>query len=282
VSVTEKRLAANQTNALRSTGPVTFAGKAASSRNATRHGLLSAKLFLDDEDPAEFQNLLGELWRSLNPVGSMEVILVERIAVTVWRQRRLIGAETASLSLARQPKSVADGVSSELGRDHGSHMSPEDLAPDDMDRDEWCRMAISEIESLGEFDIRSLEQRSPMIFGKLKLDAEVSGTDPILFAGDHKGGLTGYVDKLYDWCREQVRNSASRSHVQLLADQVRAKRLVLPNDTLEVFSRYQTTLDNQLFKTLKALRDAQEWRLQTLVPVPQAHAPVNEPDDFVG
>ena len=63
---------------------------------------------------------------------------------------------------------------------------------------------------------------------------------------------------------------------------MRAKRLVLPNDTLEVFSRYQTTLDNQLFKTLKALRDAQEWRLQTLVPVPQAHAPVNEPDDFVG
>ena len=282
MSVTEKRLAANQTNALRSTGPVTFAGKAASSRNSTRHGLLSAKLFLDDEDPAEFQILLGELWRSLNPVGGIEATLVERIAVTVWRQRRLIGAETASLSLARQPKTIADVVSSELGRDDGSKLNPEEVTPDDMDRDEWCRKAISEIESLGEFDIRSLEERSPMIFRKLKLDAEVSGTDPILFAGDHKGGLTGYVDKLYEWCREQVRTSASRSHALLLADQVRAKRLVLPNDTLEVFSRYQTTLDNQLFKTLKALRDAQEWRLQTLVPVPQAHAHDNEPDDLVG
>ena len=209
-------------------------------------------------------------------------MLVERIAVTVWRQRRLIGAETASLSLARRPKYVADEVSSELGRDDGSKLNPEEVTPDDMDRDEWCRKAISEIESLGEFDIRSLEERSPMIFRKLKLDAEVSGTDPILFAGDHKGGLTGYVDKLYEWCREQVRTSASHSHALLLADQVRAKRLVLPNDTLEVFSRYQTTLDNQLFKTLKALRDAQEWRLQTLVPVPQAHAHDNEPDDFVG
>ena len=282
MSITEKRLAANQTNALRSTGPVTFAGKVASSRNATRHGLLSSKLLLDDEDPAEFQTLLGELWRSLNPVGGMEAMLVERIAVTVWRQRRLIDAETASLSLARQPKNVADEVSSELGRDDGSKLNPEEVTPDDMDRDEWCRKAISEIESLGEFDIRSLEERSPMIFRKLKLDAEVSGTDPILFAGDHKGGLTGYVDKLYDWCREQVRNSASRSHVQLLADQVRAKRLVLPNDTLEIISRYQTTLDNQLFKTLKALRDAQEWRLETLAPVPQAHAPDNETDDFIG
>ena len=282
MSVSGKRLAANQTNALRSTGPVTFAGKAAASRNATRHGLLSAKLLLDDEDPVEFQTLLGELCRSLYPVGGMDAMLVERIAVTVWRQRRLIGAETASLSLARQPKTIADVVSSELGRDHDSKLSPADLTPDDMDRDEWCRRAISEIESLGEFDIRSLEQRSPMIFGKLKLDAEVSGTDPILFARDHKGGLTGYVDKLYEWCREQVRTSASRSHALLLADQVRAKRLVLPNDTLEVFSRYQTTLDNQLFKTLKALREVQEWRLETLVPVPQPLASDNEPDDFVG
>ena len=282
MSVTVKRLAANQANALRSTGPVTFAGKAIASRNATRHGLLSAKLFLDDEDPAEFQILLGELWRSLNPVGGMEAMLVERVAVTVWRQRRLIGAETASLSLARQPKSVADEVSSELGRDHGSKLSPEDLTPNDMDRDDWCRMAISEIESLGEFDIRSLERRSPMIFGKLKLDAEESGTDPILFAGDHEGGLTGYVDKLHEWCREQVGKSESCSHVLLLADQVRTKRLVLPNDTLEIISRYQSTLDNQLFKTLKALRDAQEWRLTTLAPVSQAQAPDDEPDDFDG
>ena len=98
----------------------------------------------------------------------------------------------------------------------------------------------------------------------------------------HKGGLTGYVDKLHGWCREQVRKSESRSHVLLLAEQVRAKRLILPNDTLEIISRYQTTLDSQLFKTLKALRDAQEWRLETLVPVPQPHAPDNEPDDFVG
>ena len=29
-------------------------------------------------------------------------------------------------------------------------------------------------------------------------------------------------------------------------------------------SRYQTTLDNQLYKALRALREAQEWRLRTL------------------
>jgi hypothetical protein len=45
---------------------------------------------------------------------------------------------------------------------------------------------------------------------------------------------------------------------------VRAQRLILTDDTLEVFSRYQTTLDNQLYKALKALREAQEWRLKTM------------------
>jgi len=31
-----------------------------------------------------------------------------------------------------------------------------------------------------------------------------------------------------------------------------------------LFTRYQTTLDNQLYKALRAFRDAQEWRLKTL------------------
>ena len=133
MSVTEKRLAANQINALRSTGPVTFAGKAASSRNATRHGLLSAKLFLDDEDPAEFQAMFLDFCRSLNPVGTLETTLVERIAGALWRQRRLVHAETASLSLTRQPKKVAGAVSSELGRSYGSEVEQNDLAPFDAD-----------------------------------------------------------------------------------------------------------------------------------------------------
>jgi hypothetical protein len=40
--------------------------------------------------------------------------------------------------------------------------------------------------------------------------------------------------------------------------------LVLPADTLDVFARYQTTLDNQLFKALRVLRETQDWRLKTL------------------
>jgi len=69
---------------------------------------------------------------------------------------------------------------------------------------------------------------------------------------------------LAQWCREQLREAEARPHALALAEEVRAKRLVLAAETLEVMSRYQTTLDNQLFKLLRALRDAQDWRLKTL------------------
>ena len=40
--------------------------------------------------------------------------------------------------------------------------------------------------------------------------------------------------------------------------------MILPSHQLEVIARYQTTLDNQLYKALRALRDEQEARLETL------------------
>ena len=100
--ISDKQLVANQNNAGLSTGPRTDTGKAVSSGNATRHGIFSAQLILQDEEPEEFQALVAALQVDLRPVGAIELTLVERIAVNIWRQRRLVQAETAKLELARQ------------------------------------------------------------------------------------------------------------------------------------------------------------------------------------
>ena len=261
MSSSEQRLAANRLNAQRSTGPRTLDGKSSSSGNATRHGLLSTRLFLDDEDPDEFANLLCDLQGALAPVGAMELALVERIAVTLWRQRRLITAESAALDLGRQARQIASGVSDEFGLKYGSALKEEDLQPVDPDRIAWCTATISEIEALDQIDLSSLPERAPTVFGQLEEDGEDEGIEP--FLAGHENGLTGYVDQLMVWCREQLREAERRPHVQALAAQVRAKRLILPDEALQVLARYQTTLDNQLYKGLKALREAQEWRLKT-------------------
>ena len=50
---TEKQIQANRNNAKKSTGPRTEQGKAASSQNALKHGLLARDAVLPGEDPAE-------------------------------------------------------------------------------------------------------------------------------------------------------------------------------------------------------------------------------------
>lgn len=264
MSTINQRLAANRANALQSTGPVTPDGKSICSANATKHGVLSKKLLLDDEDLAEYETLLADLERSLNPVGVVEIALVERIAVTLWRQRRLVHAETASTSLLRVSKKVAGVVSSELGRGYGSEVKSEDLKPFDSDREIWCRTALQEIDALEKLDLEALKKFAPLVFGQLKSDADSNGDDVAKFITEHKGGLVGFVAEVTQWCREQLREADARPQILAIADQVRAKRLVLPEETLVLFSRYQTTLDNQLFKLLRGLRETQEWRLKTL------------------
>lgn len=262
MSTTEQRFTTNRSNALQSTGPNTAEGKAIASRNATRHGLLSAKLFLDEEDPVEFQALYADLANSLNPFGPLELTLVERIAVTMWRQRRLVQAETASLALARQPVKVAKDVSAELGRGYGAEIKPDDLTAYDQERVQWCRGVMAEIEGLEEIDLRSINSKAPLVYAQLVSDAEEE--PPETFLADRKGGLTAFIAELMGWCRQQLREAEARPHILSVANQVRAKRLVLPADTLELLARYQTTLDNQLYKALRALRESQEWRLKTL------------------
>lgn len=273
MSTTEQRRAANRANARLSTGPATVEGKAVACRNATRHGLLSSRLLLDDEDPEEFQILLGELAGSLNPFGAVEEALVERIAVSLWRQRRIVAAETARLALMRQPKKLADSVSSELGRRYDDALVEDELAPFDEEMVQWCRDVIAEIQTLEEIDLDKLESQAPLIHEHLCSAAEEDDTEPARFVKNHPGGLTGYVDEVLVWCSDELRKAEARPRVQALAAQVRAKHLVLPRDTLEVMARYQSMLDNQLYKALKALREAQEWRLKTLDAAPIARMP---------
>ena len=41
-------------------------------------------------------------------------------------------------------------------------------------------------------------------------------------------------------------------------------KLRVPWHKLDVLVKYQTTLDNQLYTAMKALREAQEWRMKSI------------------
>jgi hypothetical protein len=96
-----KQLEANRRNAQRSTGPRTPAGKARVKFNALKHGLLAKSVILPirsrSEKRSRFDALLAQLIEELKPVGILEDMLVEKIAVSYWRLRRALRAEAGEI-----------------------------------------------------------------------------------------------------------------------------------------------------------------------------------------
>ena len=95
---TVAKIESNRRNAQRSTGPRTPKGKATSSQNALRHGLLSSQVALPDEDLEALGRFHKELVEQLDPSGPLEEVLAERIAGNAWRLRRVGRLETGVLA----------------------------------------------------------------------------------------------------------------------------------------------------------------------------------------
>ena len=81
---------------LKSTGPHTEAGKAASSRNSLKHGLASGTLLLPDEDPEELAQLLAGLHEAHQPANATEELLVADMAKFHWLSDRAIRLQTVA------------------------------------------------------------------------------------------------------------------------------------------------------------------------------------------
>jgi hypothetical protein len=109
----ERQMAANRANALRSTGPKTAKGKAAIRLNALRHGLLARDVVLPEEDADAFEELRNQVRASLSPIGPIEEFLIDQIVNAMWRLRRLAQAE-ALLFHSRMHAVKADRISSEM------------------------------------------------------------------------------------------------------------------------------------------------------------------------
>ena len=114
------RLAANRSNAQRSTGPRSVEGKARSSLNAVKHGLLSRQPLLADEDPAEYDVLRERLVEALSPDGAIEELLVDELLGVLWRLKRLRRVESALFTIGSSgPLVEALRRSGEVGAEVG-------------------------------------------------------------------------------------------------------------------------------------------------------------------
>lgn len=105
---TKKQIRANQRNAQKSTGPRTAEGTKVSSRNAKTHGLFAKDVVAACEDQEMFDALLEALTKEHQPETFTETLIVERIALAFWRERRLARAEKQLMDSTRRAQLTND------------------------------------------------------------------------------------------------------------------------------------------------------------------------------
>jgi hypothetical protein len=107
-------------------GPRTAIGKERSKRNAVKYGIFAKEVLLPNEQKTEFGALLEGLRNDRLPQGTLENLLVEKLASLFWRYKRMLGAERGEIQLeetmhsldedTRECREAAELLDSEEGR----------------------------------------------------------------------------------------------------------------------------------------------------------------------
>lgn len=267
MSTSIAQISANRINAQKSTGAITHAGKATVSKNAVTHGLFSKQLILTDENSLEYQLLFEQLQQELSPVGILEQSLVERVAISLWKQKRLIKAETARLNLELQTQKLLSAINSELNLSYSScAISEQDLTETNDVHVKRYTTILLELETLDlskSFDIAEIEEGFPSISQELCIGAKLNAVTPESYLQNYENPAE-FFKHVARYCRDEIQQFERKQLVLAVAQMVKDKRAILSEKSRDSLAKYQVMLDNELYKAIKALRETQEWRVSTL------------------
>ena len=279
----EAQIAANRLNAQKSTGPRTEAGKAIVSRNGEKHTKLSRRLLVSSqshqESSSEFRALCDEYYASLDPVGPLEEMLVERIVRAVWRMSRADQAESGEIALNLEKGSK---------KDHPIDFVPTVLQAAEMLnqadvlqileksvpgceyvlahlRD--ARAAFSRDHRLTEETYktlnnalrgRGLKVTAPLIEMALAFETNPNKIDPASLLQLHQTEMLDFFDRQIQYYEGMLATRAERPDAEARARQDAA---MLPaGHALERILRYETVLERQLFSSMAQLEKLQSRR----------------------
>lgn len=306
--MTDKKRLSNQKNALKSTGPKTDEGKARSSMNALKHGLRSESLAVSVlESSEEWNRHRDHVLRDLSPVGYLESLMAERIASTLWRLGRVVRYETLSISSSMETAPEDRKRMESPGNGWNMSKEPLDLEKE-KESLSWFEAIVSILEALpkakdGEkvnpgtawglvelasdesgVDLLGEEDEEGMRLYLIDL-SEMPDKSPV---DEWPGWTMGYLrtvlsrvaelakmeyEDLYSMTLESTRNMRDSSRDTVNKEEEALERLrrarLIPNEgTLGKISRYETTLERSLYKTLHELQRLQAKRAGGPLPPP--------------
>lgn len=265
---TQKQSAANKANAQKSTGAVTTEGKAVVAGNAIKHGILSSQIILAGESREEYHQLLDDMNQALHPVGILELALSEKIAAAIWKQRRLVEAETSSIELSRDLNNRR--CKQMMGEVLGLAPSKDDLeevTEAELDQIAWCKQVVLEVDLVDNTvletnNLSALAEVAPLTYKQLKNEAEEEKIELAEYIRVYlKHGVFRWALELAKWCKDEIKKYERRPVVQAVAKLVRSRQSA-PVE-MELMARYQVALDAELYRAMEALRKQQEWRIKS-------------------
>ena len=205
----------------------------------------------------------AELQQEFMPQGVLEMSLVERIAIALWRQRRLVRAESAEIELRQSDsRSIASKeIRGSLGLEWSDTRVEEEWSGITSFKNErnthelleYLQLLQSAIDDGSELD--EIEKKYPAIYQELKEEAiQDNQTNLAKYLEDEFDGISNFLDSLKGHYLEQWQSARIHDLVEI------AKVNVSLPKVPENMARYQSSLDNELYKAIRALKEAQAWR----------------------
>lgn len=296
MTVSEKQLEANRQNAQKG-GVKTPKGKAIVKYNALKHGLLAKEVVVTvgegAENPEEFNTLLEDLKAQLAPEGTLEEMLVEKIAVAYWRLRRAYRYEVGLIrsELDNATDDYYSGETSTSGhrkqKTDGEikqqiEQQKESLESWKKDKNDLTKMykdgkPLEEIYGW-EGNWEKLYYKVSEIVPDEELDDDEKWTKQLREFLNNKAKwsddriwqtLIEICDEMVRECTEEIVSLKKQKEKNRLKLQVIRKLGSVPSkDELDRLLRYEGAIERQLYKAMNQLERLQRMRSGDNVPAP--------------
>jgi hypothetical protein len=295
MTVSEKQLEANRENAFKG-GVKTEEGKTIVKYNALKHGLLSKEVIITTgegaENPEEFNGFLDDLGKQLQPQGTLEELLVEKIAVSYWRLRRACRYEAGLIR--DELDDVTDKFYSKTDYSGGKQNKTDEEIEQDIKKEqeqleEWEKdkeqLTAMHKENKPLEEIYDLEGNWDWLFEKIsnqfELGDENEGTPKEIrkFLNRNVGWTDDQIwqahielcDDRIEYHKKQIVSFEKQKASNILKLQVTKKLGSIPSkDELDRLLRYEGAIERQLYKAMNQLERLQRLRSGESIPAPIA------------
>ena len=235
--------------------------------NALKHGILSRYTVLSHESHADYESLVNSLMDEHLPAGATEQHLIEELASVIWRKRRVLQAEGATINKglkesARSAKTVIPAAApfeSGLSGESTDIRDLMDLKPEDVTANQ--RAARHDLDATNKASA-ILRKGGDRAYDKalraLLSDSREwwkSYVEEEEYTADAAGLARFITEHLSPLCYQQEKESRHHDAIvnQTIGEGLQAYRL-------EKLSRYETHLDRKFERTLAMLIKLKDLR----------------------